>query len=414
VELRIREAGAAGRLPVVIRASRRLVTVVAAVLGLAGCSAADRAVLLAPPCRAGAGAPQPVEPVPGTVYAWKPHFAAAQEGGAGIGEDGPEVVPGWSDVVSLASSGFTTYAVRADGTVWAYGLGHLGSLGDGELARHGASTPQPVPGITDARSVHVVGSAAFVVRADGTVLAWGEGLLAHGGTRDTVRDHVGSPIPVDGLTGVHTIAPGALTALALRTDGTVAGWGINLTDVLGDRADTSLTTIEGVSGVVSLASAGGAVVAASAEGGVCAWGNNVHGLLGLTPTGGQTGRPVEVAGLVDVVQVAGGSDVAYARDRHGGVWAWGRGAAGALGDGQAADHISAVPARVAGLPPARWIGATGLTGYAVDVDGGLWAWGSGAAIGRHAPGSALTPVRIPLPGPVLAVSGSHALVAEPA
>jgi regulator of chromosome condensation len=403
-----------GRLPVVLRSSRRLAAVVAAVLGLVGCSAADRAVLFASPCRGGTGAPPPVESVPGTVYAWKPHFAVEPAGGAEIGAAEPEAVPGWSDVVSLASSGFTTYAVRSDGTVWTYGLGHQGSLGDGELARHSVSAPQPVPGITDARSVHVVGSAAFAVRADGTVLAWGDGLLAHGGKRGTVRDHAGSPIPVDGLTGVHSIAPGALTALALRVDGTVAGWGVNITDVLGDRADTSVTRIDGVAGVVSLASAGGAVVAATGGGGVCAWGNNAHGLLGVTPTGGQTGRPVAVAGLGDVVQVAGGSDVAYARDRHGGVWAWGRGASGALGDGRGDDHIAAVPARVAGLPPARWIGAAGLTGYAVDLDGGLWAWGSGGPIGRYAAGAALTPVRIPLPGPVLAVSGSHALVAASA
>ncbi|WP_211366822.1 RCC1 domain-containing protein [Pseudonocardia kunmingensis] len=283
------------------RSCRRLVAAAAAgvtvVLGLAGCTAADRAVLLAPPCRGGAGAPQPVEPVPGTVYAWKPHFAA-DAGGAHIGEGEPEAVPGWSAVVSLASSGFTTYAVRADGTVWAYGLGHKGSLGDGDLSRHAVPTPQQVPGITDARSVHVVGSAAFAVRADGTVLAWGEGLLAHGGKRDTVRDHVASPIPVEGLTGVHGIAPGALTALALRVDGTVAGWGVTITEVLGERADTSVTGIRGVSGVVSLASVGGAVVAATAGGGVCAWGDNAHGLLGVSPTGGQTGRPVAVAGLV--------------------------------------------------------------------------------------------------------------------
>jgi alpha-tubulin suppressor-like RCC1 family protein len=386
---------------------------VAALLGLTGCSAADRAVLTAPPCRDVPGSPPRTDAVPGTVYAWQPHFAAAGTAPSSVGAAGPEAVPGWTDVVSVASSGHTTYAVRADGTVEAYGLGHQGSLGDGDLGRHATAAPQRVPGVTDARSVHVVGSAAFVVRADGTVLAWGDGLLAHGGARDTGRDHVGSPIPIEGLRDVHAIADGDLTALALRTDGTVAGWGINLTDVLGDHDGTSLTTVKGISGVVSVALAGGAVVAARGDGSVCAWGNNVHGLLGVTPTGGQTGRPVAVPTLVDVEQVAGGADVAYARDRRGTVFAWGRGVSGALGDGRAEDHISAVPAPVAGLPPARWIGASGLTGYAVDADGGLWAWGSGMAIGRHSPdGAALVPVRIPLPGPVLAVSGSHALVAS--
>jgi alpha-tubulin suppressor-like RCC1 family protein len=397
--------------------ARRLTAAVAAglttLLGLTGCTAADRAVLAAPSCRDVPGAPARTEPIAGTVYAWQPHFRVADAASPEIGADAPEAVPGWTDVVSLASTGHTTYAVRAGGTVEAYGLGHHGSLGDGDPGRHAVAAPQPVPGITDARSVHVVGSAALVVRADGTVLVWGDGLIAHAGALDTRHDHAASPVPIDGLADVHSIADGDLTALALRTDGTVAGWGTNLTDVLGERDGTALRTVADVSGVVSLALAGAAVVAARGDGSVCAWGNNVHGLLGVTPTGGQTGRPVAVEGLVDIEQVAGGSDVAYARDRNGAVWAWGRGVSGALGDGRADDHVAAVPARVEGLPRARWIGSSGLTGFAVDVDGALWAWGSGAAIGRYSAGAALTPVRIPLPGPVLAVSGSHALIGTP-
>jgi hypothetical protein len=74
---------------------------------------------------------------------------------------------------------------------------------------------------------------------------------------------------------------------------------------------------------------------------------------------------------------------------------------------------AAVPAVIAGLPPARWIGASGLTGFAVDTEGGLWGWGSGLAMGAAtpvgAPGAA-HPVRIPQPGPVLAVAGGHAIV----
>jgi alpha-tubulin suppressor-like RCC1 family protein len=285
-------------------------------------------------------------------------------------------------------------------------------LGDGDLGRHTVDIPQRVEGITDARSVHVVGDTALVVRADGSVLGWGGGLLVHAGRRGTLHDDVATPVPVDGLADVVDIASGDLTAFALRGDGTVVGWGMNLTDLLGDQNSTSLTTIAGVEGVVSVASAGGAALAATADGAVCAWGNNAHGVLGVEPTGGQTGRPVEVAGLTGIVQVARGHDVAYALDSAGAVWAWGRGALGTLGDGVTADHVSAVPVVVAGLPPARWIGASGLTGLAVDTEGGLWGWGSTLALAPVAPDipGAVQPVRIPLPGPVLAVSGGHAIV----
>ena len=262
----------------------------------------------------------------------------------------PQAVPEWTDVVSIAGSGHTTFAVKTDGSVWAYGLGHRGILGDGDLGRHLADVPRRVEGITDARSVHVVGDTALVVRADGSVLGWGGGLLVHAGRTGTLHDDVATPVPVDGLADVVEIAPGDLPAFALRGDGTVAGWGMNLTDVLGDRNSTSLTTINGLEGVVSVASSGGAALAATADGAVSHEGNNAHGMLGVEPTGGQTGRPVEVAGLTGIVQVARGHDVAYALDSAGAVWAWGRGALGALGDGNTADHVSAVPAVVMACP----------------------------------------------------------------
>ncbi|MCO1656038.1 RCC1 domain-containing protein [Pseudonocardia humida] len=382
---------------------------IASLAGLPGCAPADRAVLAAPGCPEGTASPRPVAVGPGTVHTWLPPFESAGAPPRPPATGTPTAVPGWDDVVSVASTGHTTAAVHADGTVSAYGTGHRGSLGDGDPRRHHAPTPRPVPGITDARSVHAVGQAFFVVRTDGTVLAWGDGFLARGGVREGERAEP-SPIPVDGLRDVVAVSEGDLAAIALLGDGTVAGWGVNLTAVLGDRDRTDVTVVDDVRGVTSVAAAGGAVVAATSSGRVCAWGNNVHGLLGVEPTGGQTGRPVGLAAPTGVVQVAGGRDVAFALDGAGAVWAWGRGVQGVLGDGEVADHVSAVPRVVPGLPPARLIGAYGLTGYAVDGDGGLWAWGSGLALGGLSEGAAVRPVRIPLPGPVLAVSGAHALV----
>lgn len=387
---------------------RTVAGLVAAVLALGGCSAGDRALLSAPSCPESDAVPRP-EPVrPGTVHAWRPHAGTDT---ATRPADGPVAVPGWTDVVSLASSGSTTYAAKADGTVWAYGLGAKGSLGDGVAERHVAVVPQPVPGITDARSVHVVGSAAFAVRADGTVLAWGDGLLARAGERGTVGRDVLSPIPLPGLDDVATIAPGALTAIALRADGSVAGWGTNLTDMLGGAEGTALTPVRDAPRASALAVTTGAVLAVTSAGTVCAWGDNSVGELAVQPVGGRSARPVGVPGPVGVTRVAGGTSTAYALDGAGAVWAWGRGASGSLGDGDGADHASPVPRVVVGLPPARYVAASGFTGFAVDVDGTLWGWGSRLALGDLAPdGGALVPVRVPLPGPVLAVAGTHALV----
>ncbi|MFC5994745.1 RCC1 domain-containing protein [Pseudonocardia hispaniensis] len=375
----------------------------AAALGvLSGCSAADRAVLAAPRCADADAAPQPVRHAPGRVVAVAPAFSTPEVTG---------LIPGWDDVVSVASTGHTVAAVHADGTVSVYGLGHLGSLGDGVRERHVVTEPQPVPGITDAVSVHPVGSAFVVVRADGTVLMWGDAFLANGGVRGAAQAQP-SPVPVAGASRIVDVATGDLQVLALRADGQVTGWGINLTDVLGDRQGTTVRTLRDRPGLLGIANAGGAGIGATGAGEVCAWGSNVHGLLGAQPRGGQTPGAVRVGALSGIVQVAAGTDVAFALDEAGAVWAWGRGAQGVLGDGDASDHVSADPRPVPGLPPIRWIGAYGLTAYAIDRDGGLWAWGSGLVVGELAAGAVTAPIRIDLPGPAAMVSGNHVLLAD--
>ncbi|CCK29022.1 RCC1 repeat domain-containing protein [Streptomyces davaonensis JCM 4913] len=374
----------------------------AAVLTLAGCSKADRAVMFAPGCPEGPAArPTQRELPPGTAWAWQAPYNAP----AGSFTAGP--VPGLTDVVSIADSGHTTVAVRADGTVWSYGTNVSGSLGRGSQERVYEAEPSQVTGIGGpAHAVYSSGPTFYVVLRDGTVTAWGsDRFLVKGGKREGY-DGVTVPERVSRAENVVAMGPGLLNAFALRSDGRILGWGINLTDVLGDRDGTRIGTIPDVEGVVDVSSAGGAVVALKADGKVCAWGSNVHGLLGVAPTGGQSARPLQVEGLKNIEQVVGGSDVAYALDRDGTVRAWGRGAGGALGDGDTTDHVSANPTRVTGLPKIRRISATGLTGYAIDTEGGLWAWGSGIPLSQ---GTA-RPVRIPLPAPALDVSGHHAIL----
>ncbi|MFE9938924.1 RCC1 domain-containing protein [Streptomyces hirsutus] len=153
------------------------------------------------------------------------------------------------------------------------------------------------------------------------------------------------------------------------------------------------------------------MVAARGDGRVCAWGNNAHGLLGVEPRGGQRGRPVLVSGLENIVQVEGGGDVAFALGEDGAVRAWGRGVGGVLGDGDTSDHGSAEPVRVRELPPIRRIASFEFTGLAVDTDGGLRGWGAALVLGGHGKGrNGAAPVRIPVPGPVLDVSGRHVIV----
>src|SRR5689334_16772264 len=71
-------------------------------------------------------------------------------------------------------------------------------------------------------------------RADGgEAVAWGENW--HGQLGASFRDpHEESPIPVEGLSGISSVAAATSFDLALLDDGTVAAWGGDLYGQLGD------------------------------------------------------------------------------------------------------------------------------------------------------------------------------------
>jgi hypothetical protein len=101
------------------------------------------------------------------------------------------------------------------------------------------------------------------LRADGTVVAWGNN--AQGETN----------VPA-GLSNVIAIAAGYDDNLALRSDGTVVVWGYNYS------GETNVPT--GLSNVVAIAAGGYHFLALRADGTVVAWGLNDYG-DGTIPVG---------------------------------------------------------------------------------------------------------------------------------
>ena len=61
---------------------------------------------------------------------------------------------------------------------------------------------------------------SLVLKADGTVVAWGAGK-----TNSGLNPHYGQAMVPDGLTNAVRLAAGFYHSLALKSDGTVAAWG---------------------------------------------------------------------------------------------------------------------------------------------------------------------------------------------
>ncbi|SDP06922.1 Alpha-tubulin suppressor [Nakamurella panacisegetis] len=300
----------------------------------------------------------------GTVWTWGPAV------GTGITADTsvPEQVPGLSGIAAVAGGFDTGYAVREDGTVWAWGAGSAGQLGNGGTAD--SAVPVRVSGLTDVTAVAAGGvNTAYALRGDGTVWAWGSGGLGQLGNARTADSAV--PVRVSGLTHVTAVAGGWFNGYAVESDGTVWAWGSGSSGALGNgRTAVALVPVKvtGLSNVTALAAGFATGYAVRGDGTVWAWGAGTDGALGNGSTA-STLVPVQVSGLRDATAVAavGGTALlatgnnAYALRGNGTVMAWGAG--GQLGNGGTGG--SRVPVPVSALTTATRIAAGPFDGFAV-------------------------------------------------
>jgi alpha-tubulin suppressor-like RCC1 family protein len=176
------------------------------------------------------------------------------------------------------------------------------------------------------------------------------------------------------LTGVKAIAGGRDSTLALRSDGTVWGWGADNYGQLGDNGGTTskLSPVQMVApggsapltGITAISSGGSYSVMLTAAGTVLAVGDGTAGEFGVASSGSAY-VPVTVPGLANVTAISAGYAHVLALDRSGAVWSWGDNANGQLGNGSSGG-TRAAPAKVGGLGQASSINAGGWSSFAVS------------------------------------------------
>ena len=290
----------------------------------------------------------------GTVWGWDCdsdwELGAAPPGG-GIITDTPIQATGLDRVQGIATGSDHGLAVRSDGTVWAWGKNDHGQVGvpQGENCPHHprpcVQIPVPVPGLSGVKSVAAAGDSSFALGADGTVWAWGangSGQLGTGTTAD-----LPSPTQVDALTDITSLSVTGTSGVALQADGTVWDWG-------GTAERASPTRVADLNGVIAVG-AGDLLpnVALQADGSVWSWGDprspSPQAMEGIGPmtaiavgalqggaiaadgsvwvwavsfSGSTPEPPVPVEGLRDIVALAMGGESTLALKANGTVWVW--------------------------------------------------------------------------------------------
>lgn len=244
----------------------------------------------------------------GTVWA----CGANSQGQLGIGNEPEQLSPvqvPTSDVRIIATTLYHSVMVKNDGSVWTWGDNNWGQLGVGVVGGD-EYTPQQVVFEGVVQMVSAGHGATFAVLADGTVWAWGNNTMGELG-QGTIPDPNSSeatsliPLQVSVLTDIVDVSAGDVHILAKNSAGQIYGWGFNQGGQLGNGVATeqSIATpvLTDLTSVSEISTSTFSSFALRDDGSVWAWGTGSEGQLGVGNTTNVNPSPVEVGDSADVV-----------------------------------------------------------------------------------------------------------------
>lgn len=273
---------------------------------------------------------------------------------------------------TAAAADWESYAIKSDGTLWAWGSNAFGGLGQGNTMPQGV--PVQVGVAADWKSVSCGTSLGTVaLKKDGSLWHWGATEIPF---TTTPQQYTGGS-----WTGASwdDFAVGDMHGLLLRNvdpsgNGELWAWGNDSDGQLGDGpGDVGTWEPKRIGGDLWRAVAGGFAhsLAVRSDGTLWAWGDNEYGQLGLNDKINRW-APTQVGSKSNWVAVFATSMHSFAINNAGQLFAWGYNDQGQLGVGDKTDRLE--PQAVGGSGWAL-VAPGPLDAMALKKDGSLWGWG---------------------------------------
>jgi alpha-tubulin suppressor-like RCC1 family protein len=184
----------------------------------------------------------------GTLWAWGANTRGALciSGSTPDRRSSPIQIPGttWDTVTGSAN---TYLATKTDGTMWSWGnteWGEMGTNASGPGLNY--SSPVQIPGTTWApghNKIAMSAPAAFAIKTDGTLWAWGNNTGGSAGYLG-LNNHTtySSPVQVGTDATWNIVACTDSSTWALKTDGSLWSWGNGYNGRQGHNNDTAYSS----------------------------------------------------------------------------------------------------------------------------------------------------------------------------
>ena len=318
--------------------------------------------------------------------------------------------------IAVSCGDTLTLALRGDGTVWMWGVFYgqpVGNITVGFVSSRDYPTPIQIP-ISNVIAISAGGMDCIALKSDGTVWAWGDNEWGELGDGTNMGTDFDNPVPVQvkGLNDVVAISAGSNYNIALKSNGTVWGWGYNEEGNLGNGTFENCYVPVQIKGLTNITAISGGSYAIKDDGTVWTWGltllppdnsgqmeySNITTAQELSKT-----TPYMIPGLTNIKTID--VDDYYTHTvfvkNDGTVWNWGYDIYGELGDGSSNINnypYKAVPVQVSNLTDVKTVATGAETSMALKNDGTVWVWGANSngqegigSIGSFEP----VPVQIP-------------------
>jgi alpha-tubulin suppressor-like RCC1 family protein len=349
----------------------------------------------------------------GTLWMWGGNTESQLGDGTSNHKSSPvQTLAGGSNWLSVSAGVNQTAAIKTDGSLWVWGWNPSGMLGIGTIIN--ASVPTQIAGYDWRQAASGVCNTA-AIKTDGSLWIWGFNFYGECGIGESVTTTISFPVQtVCGGNDWKKICMGHMNTAAIKTDGTLWGWGYNFNGVLGDGTDidksSPVQTIAGGNDWRDVQYSNYSMSAIKNDGSLWVWGDDMCGQLG-------TGNTIPISSPVQIVgngnnwvQAAMGRyqffaisnntlisrvnnvtpvhyllqnidlDETYVRTscfsvETGNLLTWGQNYTGQLGYGTNNGHI--IPSPVITRSD-DWMYVAGMSGFvsAIKTDGTLWSWGS--------------------------------------
>lgn len=198
-------------------------------------------------------------------------------------------------------------AIKINGTLWSWGNNYSGQLGINNTTQKNTPVPEFNGAITW-KSVACGGYTTSAIKTDGTLWSWG--FNTNGQTGNNGNTNVQTPVQtLAGGTNWKQVSAGKKHTVAIKTDGTLWSWGINGSGQLGVNGTTTrFTPVQEFNGAQtwnSVACGGYTTSAIKTDGTLWMWGYNNQSQIGLNDTTSRQ-TPVTVGGGNNWKKVAAG------------------------------------------------------------------------------------------------------------